>query len=214
MLVAVFALGSLASASASAALPEFVHSVGETFPVNFSGTGSSAFWQGPGYSFTCTSFTNEGSISGAKTIAGTHFTFKTCFVIRGESRLFCKSVGAEKGEIKTEELEGTPVYISKTAKTVGILFKAQSGTKITKLEGAFCGGEVRGSIVMPITSVNTRTTHFTLKSHSGSTEYETESGEKKVAKLEAQSPGGGVFEPLSWEFEALLSTSKSVEIKA
>lgn len=211
MFVAVFALGMLASASASAALPEFSLRVRETFPVSYSGTGGSAFWESSGYEFTCTTTTMTGTIAGAKTVTGTTLIFNGCKV-EGKK---CRSEGSENNEqIRAEHLAGTLVYLSKTAKTVGIDFKPETGEFFTHLTCFGGGSKVRGSVIMAITSVNTLANHFTLTVHRGSTSYENEAGEAKTAKLEAEALGGPVWGPLSWEFVSSIATSKSLEVKA
>jgi hypothetical protein len=211
-LVAVLALGAVASASASAALPEFKTAPGETLPVSFTGQGGSASWSGPGYAFTCRETSMAGTISAAKSVTKGSLVFNGCKV--GANK--CHSEGSENNEqIKTGPLEGTLAYISKTAKTAGIDFKAEGSEYWTTM---ICFGgarqRVRGSIVMPITSVNKLSTSFTLAARGSGGSYEDESGLKHTVKLEAEIVGGAVFESLSWEFEDFLSTNRKVEIKA
>lgn len=210
-LIAVFALAGVASASASAALPEFRTGPGEQLPTSYSGTSASATWKLPNATFKCTTSTISGTITTAKTTTGTILVFNGCKV-EGKT---CRSEGSENNEqIRTELLDGTLVYLSKTAKTVGIDYKAHTGSAIIKKLHCFGGfGEVRGSIAMPIISVNKLATAFTLTVHAKSEEYETESGEHKVATLETDFPSG-VFAPMFWEFTSSLTTSKKVEIKA
>jgi hypothetical protein len=212
-LIAVFALGAVASASASAALPEFsLSNTKEKFPVSFSGTGGSASWSGPGYAFTCNSTSMAGTISGAKAITKGSLIFSGCKV--GADK--CHSEGSENNEqIVTGPIEGTLAYISKTSKTVGVDFTAE-GTEYWTTMICFGGSRqrVRGSIVMPITTINKLSTKFSVSAHGSSSSYEDELGLKHTVKLEGEIVGGKVFEPLAWEFEDSLTTSKSVEIKA
>jgi hypothetical protein len=211
-LIALFAIGAIASASASAALPEFKAGPEEKLPASFEGTGGSATWAAPGYSFECGASTMSGTISAAKAITKGTLVFNRCKV--GADK--CHSEGSENNEqIKTGPIEGTLAYISKTAKTVGIDFKAEGSEYWTTM---ICFGgsrqRVRGSIVIPITSINKLSTKFTLAASGSGGSYEDESGLKHTVKLEGEIVGGKVFESLSWEFGELLTTNKSIEIKA
>jgi hypothetical protein len=211
LLIAMLALGAVGVSAASAALPEFKAGPGEKLPVSYTGAVGSAEWTMSGSRFECgAGNTLAGTITGAKTVTGT-IHFVNCK--SGERA--CTSEGATKeGEIITEPLEGTLVYRSKAGKTVGIDFKAQTGTAVVKLRKCLVGasGEVRGSIVMPITNVNQRSSSFTLSAIEGRG-YENESGEKETATLESNWPNG-VFSPVSWLFGANLTTSRSIEIQA
>jgi hypothetical protein len=211
-LLTIFVLGGLASASASAALPEFVPGVKESLPATFKVVGGSATWHVSGSSWVCSGLTASGTISATKTVTGTKIVFTTCFFERSGGKVWCTTKGAEKGEIRTEALEGTLVYISKAAKTVGIDFKPQSGTSLGGFNCLTGETEIRGSVVLPITSVNLRTSKFTLSATVGPTEYETESGGKATAAMESN--WLGTFAPLSWQFTSNLETNKSLEIKA
>jgi hypothetical protein len=211
-LVAVFALALVASASASAALPEFGLGAKESFPVSFTVSGGASTWYPGGSSWQCSGLSGSGTISGAKTVTGTTLKFTLCGFERSGSKVWCKTEGAEKGEIRTNALAGTLVYRSKAAKTVGIDFTAQSGKSLGSFTCLGSTGEIRGSVVLPIALVNTRASEFTLSSTNGAKEYENEAGEKLTAKLESDWPS--TFEPLGWAFESRLVTSKSLEIKA
>lgn len=213
-LAAVFALAAVASASASAALPEFSPGAKESFPASFEGKGGSATWYLPnGGSWTCTSSSMSGSVSAAKTVSGVTILFTECRYQNGEGGTNrCTTEGLKEGEIETKTLEGTLVYRSKTSKTVGVVFKPQTGTSLGSFKCQGATGEIRGSILMPITTVNKLETHFTLSSTQGSKEYENEKGEKQTAKLETDWPSS--FGPLSWEMTDELVTSKKLEIKA
>jgi hypothetical protein len=206
--VAVLAIGVVMSASASAALPEFVPGAKESFPATFTTTAGPSTWSLPGEnSWSCSSIAGAGTISSAKSVTSTTLDFKGCGFERLGSKIWCTSPGAEKGEIRTTASEGTLVYTSKAAKTVGILFKP------TGSFSCLATGEIRGSIVLPITSVNTRTSEFWLDSTLGNKGYENEAGEKKTATLETNWTRE-TFGPLYWVFESKLHTNKNLEIKA
>jgi hypothetical protein len=146
-------------------------------------------------------------------MSGVTILFTECRFQNGEGGTTrCTTEGLKEGEIKTAALEGTLVYRSKASKTVGIDFKAQTGTSLGSFKCMGATGEIRGSLLMPITTVNKLQTSFTLTSTQGSKEYENEKGEKQTAKLETNWPS--TFGPLSWELTDELTTSKKLEIKA
>jgi hypothetical protein len=113
-LAAVFAFSAVASASASAELPEFSKT-----GVKFTATTGKAKLTSPGAGQTVeceSSTTKEGAeINGVKTVAKVTVKFKGC--VKGTAK--CKTTGAEAGEIVTQELKGEIGYLNKTEKTVG-----------------------------------------------------------------------------------------------
>lgn len=152
----------------------------------------------------------EGEITGRKTVTGT-IRFTGCKL----EQMNCRTEGSKNyEEIITQPLEGTLVYLSKTAKTVGIDFKAKTGTAVVHRLRCWGGiGEVTGSIVMPVTPVNVRQTEFKLEATGRDEEYETEKGEKKTAVLESEFFNGS---PLFWGFNSYLNVigQEKIEIKA
>jgi hypothetical protein len=205
LLIAMLALGAVGVSSASAALPEFSLGVKERLPATFEGKIGTNSWsvQGIQWSWACTSGSMSGSITGEKTISDT-ITFNGC----KSGQKSCRSEGAEKvDEIKTQPLTGTLVYINKTTKTTGILFKPTSGTAIAKLLCFGDRGEVKGSIVMAINPRNTLTKTFTLEANPAISAYE---GIEAALKVNFS----GIFETLTWEFPSTITTQAKVEIKA
>jgi len=184
-------------------LPEFAVGTKESWPASFEVLAGSSTWHLPnGGEWECSSIAGLGTIAGAKGVINTALDFKGC---KYDNDIWCTSEGAEKGEIRTTAAEGTLVYLSKAAKTVGIDFKP------TGRWTCQATGEIRGSVVMPITSVNVRTDSCALKT-AGNQEFENRAGEKETASLETDWPS--TWGPLSWEFNSTLTTSKNIEIKA
>ncbi len=206
-LLAVFAFGALAAASASAALPEFEGPFPNTFT---SKSGAGKLQTVGGQEVTCTADSNTGSITGAKTDTA-NVTFTGCESVTLKAK--CQS-GANEGEIKTVELSSTLGYISKAAKTVGIDLKPKAGELFASFE---CGGvkiEVKGSVIGALTPINTKTKSFKLK-------FKETAGKQEVTKLEGEptdvlmtSIAGGAFEESGESTEDTLTTAKATTVKA
>lgn len=148
-LVAVLALGVVASASASAALPEFAPEGGK-FPValEYSSASQSAYIENKSGTTAgkCQGVYAKGSITGAKTLSLT-IELQSC------GREQCTTEGSEnRGEI----LSGSAslVYINKSKKEVGVVLTQP------RVELTCFGAEtfLRGGLVIPFTSINTKTT--------------------------------------------------------
>jgi hypothetical protein len=212
-LVVALALGAVASASASAALPEFVPGEGAKFPiaVKYSEAASSHIENTGGSRWTtCTATTVTGNITAAKAASLT-LAFTGC---KANLEGSCHTSGAPEGQ---ETLSGTGslVYIKKTTKQVGLLL-AVSATKI------LCGNvtiNVRGSIVIPVTPINTLTSALTIIVHgtNGKSEfrsYENEKGETKGAHLETNIGVGYEESCLFVEGQSRLATSSPLTIFA
>jgi hypothetical protein len=191
--------------------PEFVRPEKENYPVSYTGTYSGLTWIATGGTFQCSEDTISGEITGPTTIKNATVKFRGCKA----SGKYCPTGegGVEEGSLTTHALKGTLVYLSISAKTVGIDLTAQTGTSLANYRCLGEKDEVRGSIVLPITPVNTMTTHFTVKSNGKSEEYEIETGEKRKAGLETNFPTSA-FEPLSWIFESTFLTGGQIEVKA
>lgn len=210
-LVAVFALGAVGVSSAAAALPEFVHGAGEAFPVSF----ASQSMEGSeevrlethqlGTFLECGHVTISGQITGAKS-ANVTANLGEC----GEWNKGCETAKAKAGNV-TITGTGALAYLSKSSKTVGVVLSIAE-TKV------LCGEPenrqtliVKGNVILPITSINTKTTAYQATLHQTSpgtqevTQYENEKGEAVKAKLTASAEG-------SLFYEASLNITRVVEL--
>src|ERR1700761_7755658 len=116
-LVALFAIGAAASASASASLPELVNKEGkEVVKKKFTGkaSGTSTFETKGGEAVKCTGGTTVGEVTGLKTQTVEN-KFTKCTAAAG--LLKCKTSGAAAGEIVLK-LNAKIVYLSESSKTV------------------------------------------------------------------------------------------------
>ena len=187
-------------------------------------TKNGAEWSEQNVAFNCSrEIELRDVVTGPNTVQGT-IRFTGC---RSNADK-CQSVGAkEEEEIVTEELTGTLVYISKAAKTVGILFKPK-GESFTEFRCVTPStNEIHGGIIVPITPVNTKLTiktGFTLgplktkevgkEKEQEITEYETNQGTKVRSRLETYWIGEH-WGPLSWSFgNAYAYPNKEFEIQA
>jgi hypothetical protein len=130
----------------------------------------------------------------------------------------CHSVGSEQ-EHEVFSGNGTLVYIEKATKRVGMVLKLNEVSLV-------CGDfpvKLKGSIVIPITPINTKTSTLDLKMHGekGRADfryYENEKSEKVKAILESEFAGTKIFREsdlvVNEGKELGLPTSKPVTIKA
>jgi hypothetical protein len=207
-LFAAFAIAAVASASASAALPEF----GGPFPKPFtSKSKKSTFETVKGTKVTCTVDTNAGEITGPKTGTVT-VRFTGC----RSSGLPCQSKGAAPEEIVTNVLSMTLGYISKAKKEVGIDLSSPTGAPLVEFECAGFPVQIRGSVIGRITPVNKKVTPpkpFLLK-------FAQTGGKQKITKFEAgpisvlEGSFGGPFEEVGFASTDELTFAEVVEIKA
>jgi hypothetical protein len=175
ILVAMFAISAIASASASAALPEQSPATG-SYKVT---SGKGSFELTNGEKVTCKTDKGEGKLTGAKTDEST-VDFEGCEAFGVK----CSSSGAKSGVIATP-IDSELVYLAKggvATKTVGEDLKLASTVKITCL---IIGLEVKGSTLCPITPINTSTTklEITCKETKGVQEY-TEFVNNTTGKIE------------------------------
>jgi hypothetical protein len=204
--------------------PEFAVPAGHNLTrTEYSGSEGGGTWIAHGgQQFSCRTVSMKGKVTGPKTVLG-KFVFSGC-----ESRsLSCRSEGGREvtGEIETAELKGSLVYISKTAKTLGLVFKPASGELVDRLNCSLAKSEVRGGIVVPIGPGNVFTKSLAqgaLEVARGAEgtysqvikEYETQAG-KARAELEWNFVVQGGFQPMGWQMGATaLSTNQEVEIEA
>ena len=197
--------------------PEFAVTGAKITELQYVGSFGNATWQVGSKAFVCGAGGLEGIATDSKTLQG-RIWFTGC---RSEGSK-CKSLGAKEEEIVTEELQGTLAYISKSAKTVGVVFKPRSAAFLTKFQCVFAGyDEAKGAIILPVGPVNSRHYGFSegaLSETEGKqaiSEYENGHGEKLHAALESTWPGGGTFNPLGWAIGAThVETNREVEIQA
>jgi hypothetical protein len=210
--VAVLAIGAVAAASASAALPEF----SPTHGVTFKGTSNeSSFFEVNSLAPipSCTSHVTKGSITGAKSGA-IEVEMKGCQAGGGEGP--CTSAGQLSGVVV---FGGTlePVYLTKEPKKVGLLVKLNEFTA----RCGFATTTVRGSFLGSITPINKKvkvTEKFVLVAKETSatneyTTYENESSEHKSASL-SESIAGGPFLQAGYQSTEQLAPSLETELKA
>jgi hypothetical protein len=158
-------LGALASASASATLPEFKPQGTLANPVSFTITGGeSNLWIGPTL-FSCTKSVGTGTLTGAKSGTAT-LTFTGC----GLGGTSCESSSGKVGEIVTEPLPFVLVYTAKEpTKQVAIDFNHNRAKKLGekyKFVAYRCGSwktVIYQAILAPATPLNTLTKQFTAK---------------------------------------------------
>jgi hypothetical protein len=193
------------------ALPEFAFRFPEkekstTYTATI--TTREATWQFSGGIWGCPMASISGQFFAGKNATAT-IVFTGCSANRGGNRTGCRTQGSAQEEIVTQPLEGTLVYTSKASKTVGIDFKAKTGTSVVhRLECVAVTQDISGSIVFPVTPVNKLQKSFTISSILSGQEYETEQGVKHSAWLE-----GEYWGKIGLGFKAALSASE-VEIKA
>jgi hypothetical protein len=189
-LTAALALTAITATTATAALPEFNYKGLPRFTLKGSKV---AFDEAGGHSYSCEVSKGEGKITGKKTATAT-LTLNKCSAPLGAT---CQSTGASIEEIKTGTLPVELVYTSKANHEAGLIFNYEATKKnpLTTFASWYCesllGGKttglgVRGSIIAPVTPVNTKTGSYTTKFEAtkevqSPTTYETETGEKLTA---------------------------------
>ncbi|HXN37326.1 MAG TPA: hypothetical protein VN892_04755 [Solirubrobacteraceae bacterium] len=211
-LVAVLVLGAVASASASAALPEFVHGEGEAFPISlsFSSKSVSTVFEGPGFLSQpgCNGASFSGEVTAAKSVSLTT-EFEGC---RLDATNICSTKGAAAGHVVLP-WSGTLVYIDKATKQVGIVLKL---TEKLIFECGSWSAPIKGSILIPVTPINTKTSKLGVAIHHGKAEgqpeykeYENEKGEVEKTHFEV---GTHVENNLNVAGEPQLAAGKSFTI--
>jgi hypothetical protein len=207
---------SVATASASAALPEF----GFEFPESATYSGGQMVVEGSGnISVMC------GTVVGATSWTGWK-QFTSALTLKGCSLDFygivekCSSAGAAEGEVVAKSVNTRLEYISKATHEVALVFN--SGGKNSTVAAFKCGSSVeaiRGEVIARITPVKVLTAKFTVtfkgaKGVHELTQYENEKGEK-IAVSPLELGFEGLFEKASLNSTGLsLQFSKEAEIKA
>lgn len=160
VLLAVCAVSAVASANASAALPEFLPTSG--VKIIGKATSKAILQTVAGTKVECSGGSSEGEISGAKTVTKVKITFTGCKA----SGFACETEKAGKETIVTHEITGTLGYINKATPEVGILFATtKAGDFFTEFNcaGGIVKNKVLGSVICPIGEVNKSLEKFTLK---------------------------------------------------
>jgi hypothetical protein len=158
--VAALIAAGLSTATAQAALPEFVPGAGVPFTAT---SGKSTLETASKLKVKCTADTATGTTTGSKTLSMA-ITFTGC--VTGVAP--CTSPGAAAGEIETTVLSGLLGYtVNPEVKEVGIDLSSPTGAPIAEYVcGPALHGVVSGSVIGQITPVNTLLAppkHFTLK---------------------------------------------------
>jgi hypothetical protein len=207
---------SVATASASATLPELSYEFPES--IAYSG-GQMAFEDSANISVKCETVAGATTLTGFKQFSSA-LTLKGCSLSLFGIALKCSSAGAAEGEVVANTVSTRLEYISKAAHEVALILN--SGGKSSTVAAFKCGGEeeaLRGEVIAKITPINTLTTKFTVafKGSKGTqelTQYENEKGEKVTASpLELGT--GGTFQKTSLNSTGLsLVLSKQADLKA
>lgn len=182
-LFAVFAFAAVASASASAALPEFSPAGSASKPVSFAGTAfasnlfETAYDQVWDYGGGATL---SGEITGANEVSNVIISFK------GGNPYACTN--GKEGEATTNKLKGRLGYINKAKTEVGLLLEAATGPIMKcSAQAPFYGEEYKGSIIAPITPVNTlaKALHLSYEQWgTGKEKFQKFEGEEALHNLE------------------------------
>ncbi len=184
-LVAVFLLGGIAAASASAAAFEATPS----FPVKFTAKGGPGFLETKaGHRVACKESEGSGEVASATTVAKVEVKFKGCFA-EGFPLLKCGTATAASGEITTKGIKGKPVDIDKAKTKAGILLEPEAEL-FAEFECEFSiikeKVKVKGSVIGKVKDEDlnkfTKTLHLELKELKGTPEPNQveEAGEKHV----------------------------------
>lgn len=215
--VAVLALGVVASASASAALPEFVPAKGETFPIKLEASvtpGSAIEFSTPGlHLIECKGVSVTAEVTAAKTVALSD-KFTGC----GEHFEGCYSSGQAANTIV---LSGTATlaYLEKSTKKVGLALPMPKAGVLILCKNDPRETEVFGGLIGSVTPVNSSTKKLELSyqgtSHQEWRYYENEKGEKINDNLSFSLEGGSFLEGAINVGQAIpLSGTKSVTLSA
>lgn len=196
-LIAVFAISAIASASASAALPELVNNKGKALvkKQDTSTDGAATLETVGGSKVTCKASSDTSEITGLKTDTVT-VTFTGCEAFEET----CQSAGQAAGTIKTNLLASKLAYINGKTEVGVVLKPKEAGGLFVEFECSGIKIKVKGSVIGVITPINMFVAppgHFTLtftqaKGVQVPTEYE--SGTKQVKDVLETSINGGAYE--------------------
>jgi hypothetical protein len=107
----------------------------------------------------CTKSEGSGEILGPTEVAKLKPIYKGCEETYLKTK--CKS-GTVEGEVVTNPLRGTPVYLDAAMTKVGILLEAEGGGALAKFKCGVYEWEITGSFICPITPENTMTETYTV----------------------------------------------------
>jgi hypothetical protein len=199
-LAAMCALGAVAVGSAYAALPEFAKEtgfVGHFGKTTFETTGK-ATW-------TYTSGLFEGTPSSKTTVTNLTIVFS------GGGTFACTN--AKAGELVLKGLTGRLGYVNKAKKEVGLMLEAAKPPTKCKFAGA-SERELIGTIVIPITPLNTKTSKFSLRAEQLNGVQRPLAFEGETANPFAwRTEPSGIAEELGIEAAGELTTNQENEIK-
>jgi hypothetical protein len=198
-LVAALALGAVASASASAALPEF------SAKTEFVGKLNASKWSWLGREWSYSQGALEGTMATPNTLSGLEVVFS------GGSVRTCDNRGnnGERSELVWKGLSGKIGYLNKEKKQVGFLIGG-SGNWASCIFPAYLWEIVfSGKLMGEITPINTKTKKFTVN-------FATAKGSQQFTNFEGEAaePLKGLGEPIAVEVAFTLTTEKEIELKA
>lgn len=213
-ILAVLALGAVSAAPALASsLPEFGKLNSGNRKLTLTSSSEAKLETVTGFTFRCGSSSGTGELTGAKT-ATIAFKFTGC----GVNRASCTTSGDNEGEITTPSLPAELVYLSKEKHEAGLVVNyQQTDLAAWECEAGSPGG-IHGSIIVPISPVNTSTTSHTLdfvgkEGTQQPTSYENAEGKKASAAPTMLLFAGGYTEgSLTDAFTA--TTKEGLEVKA
>jgi hypothetical protein len=210
-LLAVCAITAVATATASAALPEF-SKTGAT--VTGEAVGGTTFETKGGTKVACTGgSTSTGKIASEKTITGMKIAFTGC----KSSGFACTTEKAKEGELITNAVVGKLGYINSAKKEVGLLIapEKEGGNFFTfNCVGSLIKVVFTGSVICPITPINTLTKEkkWVCKQTKGvQSVTKFEGGPEDFHKIAIN---GGAAEQAALEGTFIIKTSVALEIKA
>jgi len=190
-LVAVFAMGALAAASASANDVEFHEKNGNTAgKVKFTTSGGPNVLKAGGNEITCQKSASEGNIEPPSNVKTSSVTFTECESVNAKGEK-CKANSIKPkgaaGEVKTVELKGNlGESVTQAAGTIVEDLAPAKGTEFTEIEKSKCipstkvKGNVIGAVGEPGTLKAVGSLNFAeLNKEQEFTEYEENGSEGK-----------------------------------
>jgi hypothetical protein len=173
--VAMFIMSAVATASASAALPEWGFAAAATTTFT-SKAGAGTLESTSGTKVKCTSNTATGTLEKPKAVKKVTVTYKGC----KEGSNECKTTGSAKEEIVTGPIEGTLIYAGAGSTKASELLKHESGggTFVEFKCGAGLTVKVTGEIIGEATPINKSelTGKLTFEQAGGSQALQQENG--------------------------------------